>query len=118
MGRKVELNGATPSPLVGVSTLVPDDQEAVKAWPNLMQCILPQWKEGKCTRQAGTLRLKVTGAWFILTLSCPTEGVEAELTTHTLVGILDALEEILRNGKAVWKPTWDAVKKTRQVRVR
>jgi hypothetical protein len=117
VGRKVDLNGSTPSPLVGVSTQCPTDAEAMKAWPNLVACLYPLWKEGKCIRQAGSMRFRLVGCYYLVTLSCPTEGVETDMVMETLVGAFDALEALLASHKAVWRPDYLAQKKSRQPRV-
>jgi hypothetical protein len=114
MGKKVDLNGHTPSPLAGVSTQCPTDAEALKLWPNLIACLYPQWREGKCIRQAGSLRIRLVGCYYATTLSCPTEGVETDLVTETLVGLFDSLEALLASGRAVWRPDFYHTKKSRQ----
>lgn len=117
MAKKPATNGVVPPPLQGLTTLVPCDDAAQQTWPNVWACLMPHWSEGKCTRQSGGIRLKLVGSWFVVTLSCPTEGLETDLTTDTLVGLLDQLESLLASGKAVWKPDWSATKKARQAKV-
>jgi|SRR5215475_1654223 len=114
MRKRESLNGSTPSPLVGVSTQCPTDSEALKAWPNVVACLYPLWREGKCIRQAGALRVRLVGCYYCVTLSCPTEGVETDLVVETLVGLFDALEGLLSSGKAVWRPDFYHTKKSRQ----
>lgn len=114
MAKRVDLNGSTPSPLIGVSTQCPTDAEAVKRWPNLVACLYPLWREGKCIRQAGGLRIRLVGCYYQATLSCPTEGVETDLVVETLVDLLDALERLLASHKAVWRPDFYHTKKSRQ----
>jgi len=117
VGKKGSVNGEVPPPLAGLSTLVPSDDEAKRLWPNVWACMMPHWSEGKCTRQSGGIRVKIVGSWFVVTLSCPTEGLEADLTTETLLNLLDQLEALLASGRAVWKPDWASTKRSRQAKV-
>jgi hypothetical protein len=116
VAKRKDLNGATPTPLVGVGTKVPTDDGAAIRWPNLMQCLMPQWSDDKLTRQGGTLAIKPLGAWWSITLRCPAEGVETSVALLTLVDFPDALEATLRDGTAIWRPTYEAQKKAGQRR--
>jgi hypothetical protein len=117
VGKKPSPNGVVPLPLQGLTTLLPQDDASSTRWPNVWACLMPHWSEGKCTRQSGGIRVKLVGSWFVCTLSCPTEGLECDLTTATLVDLLDQLEAILSNGTAVWRPDWSTMKKARQAKV-
>ena len=111
-------NGVTAlASLVKASQLSPSDAKGEEQWPTLMECLLPIWKDGKCKRQSGHLRIRLTGSWFVATLSCPTEGMETSVSSDTLSGLLDALEAKLRSPECQWTPDWESVKKTRQVRI-
>lgn len=114
MAEKEDLNGFTPSPLAGVTTQRPTDQEGETRWPNVIACLYPIWRDGKCVRREGTLKIRLVGCYYAVTLSCPTEGVETDLVVDTLVDLFDALEGLLRSGKAVWRPDWQSTKKARQ----
>jgi hypothetical protein len=54
----------------------------------------------------------------MVTLRCPTEGLETTLATEHLLQVFTDLESYLASGKAVWRPDWEATKKARQARVR
>lgn len=118
MGEETRVNGTVPGPLANLSTLVPCDDKARERYPNVWACLMPHWSEGKCTRQSGTLRVRIVGSWFEVTLSCPTEGVETTLSTETLVNLLEQLEKLLASGRAIWKPDWSSTKKARQAKVK
>lgn len=95
----------------------PSDEEAENKWPTLWSCLAPIWVKGKCTRQSGRLSIRLSGSWFVATVSCPTEGLQASVGSESLTGLFDALEAKLRDPACQWEPDWEATKKTRQVRV-
>jgi hypothetical protein len=94
-------------------SLVPQDAEGMKAYPTLAACLQPRWKDGKCVRQAGRMGLRVVGCYFLVSVTCPTEGLETTATLGSIVGLLDALEGHLRSPGAVWTPTFDRVKEAK-----
>lgn len=114
--KRDELNGFTPTPLVGVQSQRPQDTDGEKKWPNLLACLCPVWREAKCVRQAGSLSIRVVGSVFQVSLSCPTECVETSVRVSTLVDILDVLEKVLSDGTAVWGPDYATAKKARQAK--
>jgi hypothetical protein len=75
---------------------------------------MPQWADDKLRRSGGTLTIKPLGSYWVLTLRCPAEGVETSVPLPTLIGALDSLEASLANGDAIWKPTYEALKKAGQ----
>jgi hypothetical protein len=95
----------------------PQDDAAKKAWPTMWACLTPVWRAGKCTRQSGKMSIRLSGSWFILTISCPTEGLQASVGSESLSSLFDALEAKLRDPACQWEPDWESTKKTRQVRV-
>lgn len=117
MASKKAENPATPVALAAMRRQAPDDAQAVEVWPTLLGCLLPVWVDGKCKRQAGSLRVRLIGGYYQVTLHCPTEGLETSLVVETLVGLLDALERRLNDPGCVWTPDFDSIKKTRQVRI-
>lgn len=95
----------------------PSDSEGLRLYPTLMQCLMPVWKDGKCLRQSGGLRLRIVGGYYLLTIHCPTEGVEATLTAETLVDMLAQLEQSLQLHQLRWFPDFERQKKTRSVKL-
>lgn len=110
-------NDDVPISVLAVSRQAPDDDALATACPTLYKCLVPIWKEGKCKRQSGSLRVRLIGGYYQVTLSCPTEGVETSLVTDTLVGIEGQLESRLRDPSCIWTPDFAAQKKSRQVRI-
>lgn len=96
---------------------LPTDDVLLASCPLTAEILWPKWKDGKCLRQSGSVRVRLVGGYYLITLHCPTEGVEATLTTDTLVDPLGQLEVALRNDTLVWLPDFERQKKTRQVRV-
>lgn len=118
MSRK---NGRQPemtSPVVSTLREGPTDDVARERWPTLAPCLWPVWRDEKCVRQAGSLKLTIAGDHYFLKLSCPTEGVECLLITTTLVDILDQMEQLLQSGRAVWIPDYETTKRARQARIK
>lgn len=76
--------------------------------------MLPHWREDKLARQGGTLTIKPLGSYWSLTLRCPSEGVETAVALLTLIDCLDTLEKSLADGTAIWRPTYEAMKKAGQ----
>lgn len=104
-------------PLESLNSLVPQDAKGAELYPNLMDCLMPRWVDGQCVRQSGSLRMRIVGSWFLLSLTCPTEGVETSVTLDTVVKALEALEKTIASGKAVWTPTFERQKKAGQARI-
>ena len=117
MGADDQRKQLEPLDLLKGRAQVPQDAAAEDEWPTLMAVLLPVWKEGKCRRQAGSLRLRIVGGYFLVTVHCPTEGMECTMTTDTLVNLLPQLETFLQSGASEWIPDFETLKKTRRVRV-
>ena len=118
MAEKKKKADATPlAQLANAMGKIPHDDEAEKRWPNLYACLMPVWEGGKCKRQSGRLSVRITGSWFVLTLSCPTEGLQCSISCPSLFSLMDLAETILANGQAQWEPDWESTKKARQVRI-
>jgi len=114
---KSEDKAQSALPAAAMSRQQPTDDNAVQNWPTLMSCLYPIWVDGKCKRQSGSLKIRLVGGYYVVTLSCPTEGMEASLTTDTLVDLFDALEARVSDPACVWTPDFAAVKRTRQIKI-
>jgi len=112
--RRSEANGVVPTPLVGAGSKVPCDADAAKHWPNVLECLMPHWADDKLIRAAGTLTIKPLGSYWSLTLRCPAEGLETSIALLTLIDCLDSLERSLANGEAIWRPTYESLKRAGQ----
>lgn len=114
MASKRETETFVPPSLNTDANKAPDDNEGRAAYPTLHWCLSPQWKEGKCVRQAGELRVKVVGGYYLVSVRCVTEARETTLTTDTLVSMCEQLERHLTAPTTIWFPDWAASKKARQ----
>jgi hypothetical protein len=104
--------------LENLQVVVPADDEAAKRFPTIYDCLMPRWKEGACVRQSGKISIRITGSLFTITLECPTEGLQASLSSETFADLFTRLEKLLASGKAQWVPSWEIQKKARQARVK
>jgi hypothetical protein len=114
---KAQDNGHAVKALIEGRLQAPQDPGAKAKWPTLTELLDPVWTDGKCMRQSGSLRIRLVGGYYLVTLACPTEGLETTMTTDTLVDAFDALEAMLVSGKALWMPDWNVVKKSRQAKI-
>lgn len=107
---------AEPVPiLIGKVGIPPQDDEATKEWPILMELLLPKYDhKGRMTRESGTLSVRCEGSLFRITITCPTEDAQASMDYHQLVDILTTVERWLLTGKANWAPTWKTRERARQ----
>jgi len=90
---------------------VPNDEKDLKRWPNLMACLTPRWEGNRLKRKEGRLTITPSGGCFLVTLGIPTEGLMCSLEVNSLADCLDALEKLLRSGKANWRADWESRKK-------
>lgn len=114
MGKKADTNGTAPPGIAdGVNRAV-SDEEGKKLYPTLAWCIDPIWKDGKCIRPSGDLRIRTMGGYYLVTVHCSAEQQETTLVTDTLVQLLEQLERHLVAPTTIWLPDWQAAKKSRQ----
>lgn len=106
-----------PLPLLAMRKQSPDDAELEKQAPTLYSCLQPLWKEGKCKRASGSIRVRLVGGYYQITLSCPTEGLETSMVTDTLVDVIGQLEKRLNDPACIWTPDFSEQKKSRQVKI-
>lgn len=93
----------------------PQDDKAEELWPNLWELIMPKYKDGICTRQPGSLRIKVEGSYFRVYLECPTEGLCTSIMLATMNNAFEAFEGAAARGELNWVPTFDRAKKNKPV---
>ena len=87
------------------------DDAAKKTLPNLFDCLSARWRDGKCTRQAGRLRFSFNTGCLVVTLECPTEGLQTSLWVNSLTTALEEFESYLVGGKVNWALTYQNAKK-------
>lgn len=103
-----------PDVLAGRNSLVPEDEGGRKLYPTLWSLLLPKWQNGKCVRQAGKIALRIVGPYYLVSVTCPTEGLETTATLATLDGMMEALEKHCLHPGAIWTPTFDRVKEAKR----
>lgn len=91
--------------------ICPDDPTALANMPTLLDLLMPRWRDGHQTRQAGKLTIRADAAAWRIGLECPTEGVQTFMVVESLVGLLEQFELHLATGKARWQMTYAAQKK-------
>lgn len=101
--------------LKNLRTLTPADEASLEQYPTLIDLLSPRFKDGKCTRQGSRLSLKVEGAFFRLTIDCPTEGLMCTFVVGSLFNVLADFERHVRGPEACWTPNYDSQKKARPV---
>lgn len=117
MAKSKKADDVMPLALMEGKLRAPTDADLEASCPTLHRCLSPIWKDGKCVRQSGSLKVRLIGGYYQMTLSCPTEGVETSITLESLVGCLEALDERLQSPGCVWTPDFVEQKKARQARV-
>jgi len=89
----------------------PVDEAAKKEYPNLYDLLCPRWKDGALVRQPGRLTLRVEGGSYVVSIECPTEGVQTSILAHSLASVLSDLESSIKANLCNWVPTWARRKK-------
>jgi len=113
-GKKVVEVPAIPIPdaLKGSIARKLDDPEALEAFPNLMELILPKYgADGKQATQEGTLRIAIKGGRWAITLDLPTYVVTGTVMPLSLTTALADLERAIANGMVVFLPGFRKNKK-------
>jgi hypothetical protein len=106
---KVEAGPVIP----GINRVL-DDAEAQETLPTLFSLLNPAFKDDKCVRLGGTLRLRVIGGYYVVTVSCPTEEKQATVVVTSLVPLVTALETALRDPMCVWLDDFEKQKRARR----
>jgi hypothetical protein len=91
-----------------------EDPEGMEVAPTLIDILSPRFKDGKCTRQGGSLSLRVVGGFYVVRIACPSEQVQATFTLSTLASLLTDLERNVQSSSCVWLPDYDSQKKARR----
>jgi len=88
-----------------------DDEEGLKAFPALMECLLPQYDDGALVRQAGKLTVRVEGAHWLVQLDCPTEKVTGRIHCSSLAEVLGQMDKAIADGREIFTPQYERNKK-------
>ena len=114
MATKKDLNGPLAHLQARDTPLVPEDMAGEAAFPALVWCLHPKWREKKCVKESGTLSVKIVGPYYVVNVVDPTRGLQTSVTLESLAGLLEAVEARLADPGQIWTPTFDRVKKARQ----
>lgn len=114
MPKKKAPEALRPGPLVAKGNQCPQDDAAGDRWPNLLSVMYPQTMDGKPVRLPGSLSVAVNGGYYIVTVRCPSEGLDTRLVVETLVDLLDQVERHVSSPVCVWLPDWNSTKKIRR----
>jgi hypothetical protein len=101
-----------PECVTHMAALEDDDGQAL--YPHVSSILRPAYTKGKCTWEGGSVRIRVAGSSYRVTVHCPTLKKEASMVVATLVDVLAAVDAILGGGKAEWEYDWAKKKKDRQ----
>lgn len=115
MAKKGLITAERADVLKNLRTLTPADNDTVEGYPTLLDLLSPRFRDGRCTRQGSRLSLKVEGAFFRMSIDCPTEGVMCSMVVGSLYNILNDFERHVAGADACWVPNFDAQKKARPV---
>lgn len=100
-----------PEQLKGSIARKLDDPEALEAFPNLMELILPKYVDGRQVTQEGTLRIAIRGGRWAITLDLPTFVVSGTVMPLSLTSALADLERTISQGSVIWLPGFRKQKK-------
>lgn len=116
MSKKKEVKVERADVLKHVVTLVPDDSECRARYPLFTDLMLPRYVQDECTRQGATLRVKAHGTCWMLTIECPSEGIQTAMGLLTLNDLVGQVEVALAQAELNWSETWEVQKRRRQKR--
>lgn len=102
--------------LKDVLSMVPQDPEALSNYPLLTDLMLPRYEADVCTRVGAVLKVRAQGTCWLVTIECPSEGVQTALGCSTLHDLCGWLEKVLGQGLCNWSETWEVQKRRRQAR--
>jgi hypothetical protein len=91
-----------------------DDEAGAKKHATLYSLLAPGYKDGECVRLGATVRIRVVGCRYMVTVSCETEEVQTTLLLPTLEELLEKVEQLLNSPDTVWLPDFNATKRARQ----
>jgi hypothetical protein len=104
----------TPVPWLASKKLgVPHDDDFCKLYPMLAAALWPVVHEGKLTRMAGWLALKLEGSNLLVKVVCPTEKLETTVAVSSLIKLYQEVESSITQQLCTWVPTWSESKKQR-----
>jgi hypothetical protein len=91
-----------------------DDDAGEKAHPNLYSLLAPTFTDGECKRLGATLRIKVVGAHYVVTVQCPSEELQCTLLIPTLEELLTKVDQMVQSSETKWVPDYESQKRARQ----
>lgn len=116
MAKRKEVKPERARVLKDLQVLVPQDDEAASQYPLLIDLLLPRYEGEQCTRQGATVRIKANGTCWMVSIECPSEGMQTALGLSTLHDFCAQVERQLGGSQLNWAETWQVQKKRRQAR--
>lgn len=114
MSRKSNDQHAKLRVSVITSNGVLSDSYATETCPTLLSILQPIFEGDKCLRLGGTLRLAVSGGYYVVNFHCPTEMKKTTVIVSTLDKLVERLEDALRSPTTCWLDDYEREKKARQ----
>lgn len=116
MAKRREAKQERAAVLKNLQLLVPQDPEAASQYPLFTDLLLPRYEGDACTRQGGVVRIRANGTCWLVSIECPSEGVQTVLALSSLHDFCVQVEKALGSGTLNWSETWEVQKKRRQAR--
>jgi hypothetical protein len=114
LSRKNGRSHVDERPPILAENAVLNDAQGQEMAPTLYSLLKPTFRDGKCCRLGATLRLKVNGSHYVVTVSCETEELQATLVLDSLVDLVPAVELLCASPKTAWLEMYAATKRARQ----
>jgi hypothetical protein len=103
----------TAKALMGLNVVQLQDDAGKTACPTLTDLLSSRWRDGHMTRQSGRLTLRQEGSGWLVTIDCPTEGVQARIRLTTLLNVCEQIESLVASGHCQWTPDYISQRKAR-----
>jgi len=91
-----------------------DDEQTATLYPTIYDLMTPRYEGQKITRLPASMSVRIDSANILVTISCPTEGLQTTIVVNSIANFLEETEKILTQGKCHWGLTWDRKKKQGQ----
>lgn len=91
-----------------------NDAYAAETYPTLLGLLSPMYDADKCVRLGGRLSIRVNNGYYVVTVSCPTEGKKATVIIPTLEDFLKRLEDAVRSPSTSWLDDYESEEKARR----
>lgn len=113
MSKKSNGKVETAKCLAGLNVVMLQDDAGKTACPTLVDLLSGRWRDGNMTRQPGKLTMRQEGSGWLVTIDCPTEGVQARIRLQTLLNVAEQIETLVSSGHCQWTPDYISQRKAR-----